>query len=71
MKKFVNVETVKKIALNVLITTGIYGISWIITCGMVKLITMCFDLEFTLSLGTGVWLILCLLRWTLHDNNKR
>lgn len=57
--------------LTVLIVVGMFGISWIITCGIVKLITMCFGLKFTWLIGTGVWLILCLLRWSLHNNNNR
>lgn len=38
------------------------GISWIITCGIIKLITMCFGLEFSWAIATGIWLILCILK---------
>ena len=38
------------------------GISWIITCGIIKLITMCFGLEFSWAISTGIWLIICILR---------
>ena len=37
------------------------GASWIITCGIVKLITLCFGLTFTWLMATGIWLILFLL----------
>ena len=38
-----------------------FGLSWIVTCGVIKLITMCFGLTFKWSIATGIWLILCLL----------
>lgn len=39
-----------------------YAISWIITCGIIKLITICFGLTFSWAIATGVWLILSLLK---------
>ena len=39
-----------------------YAISWIITCGIIKLITICFGLTFSWAIATGIWLILCLLK---------
>ena len=38
------------------------AISWIITCGIFYLITLCFGLEFSWLAATGVWLIMVLLR---------
>lgn len=38
------------------------GISWIVTCGLIKLITMCFGLEFSWAVATGIWLIILILR---------
>lgn len=38
-----------------------YGLSWIVTCGIIKLITMCFGLTFKWSIATGIWLIICIL----------
>ena len=35
-----------------------YGTSWLVTCGIVKLVTMCFDMEFQWKIATGIWLIL-------------
>ena len=37
--------------------------SWFMTCGIVKLITLCFDWTFTWGLGSGVWLIMLLIRY--------
>lgn len=39
-----------------------YVISWLITCGIIKLITICFGLAFSWAIATGIWLILCLLK---------
>lgn len=36
--------------------------SWIITCGVFKLITLCFGLEYTWGTATGIWLIIYLFR---------
>lgn len=41
------------------------GISWFVTCGIVKLITMCFGLAFSWMWATGIWLVLCLLSGAL------
>lgn len=37
------------------------GISWILTCGIIKLITLCFGLTFSWAIATGIWLVLCLI----------
>ena len=39
-----------------------YAISWILTCGIIKLITICFGLTFSWAIATGFWLIICLLK---------
>lgn len=36
-------------------------LSWISTCGVIKLITMCFGLKFKWSIATGIWLIINIL----------
>lgn len=46
----------------ILLVTICYAISWLITCGIIKLITICFGLTFSWAIATGIWLILCLLR---------
>lgn len=42
------------------------AVSWIITCGVIKLITMCFGWEFSWGIATGVWLLMCLARTVLN-----
>lgn len=39
----------------------LYGLSWIVTCGLIKLITLCFGWTFSWVTATGVWLIILIL----------
>ena len=52
----------------VAIFAGAFGLSWICTCGVVKLITMCFDWTYSWGIATGIWLLMCLAR-TVFKNN--
>lgn len=36
--------------------------SWAVICGIIKIITLCFDITFNLAVATGVWLTMGLLR---------
>ena len=45
-----------------------YGISWIATCGIIKLITVCFGWTFKWSIATGIWLVMCLLKRVFSHN---
>lgn len=45
-----------------LIYLVIGAISWIITCGIIKLITMCFGWTFSWAWATGIWLIMFLAK---------
>lgn len=51
-----------------LAAVAICALSWVITCGIIKLITMCFGLTFSLGVATGIWLI-CILLKGLFSNN--
>lgn len=51
------------VALVVIVILALaYGASWVVTCGVIKLITMCFGWTFKWSIATGIWLIICLLK---------
>lgn len=51
------------VALVVIVILALcYGLSWIVTCGIIKLITMCFGLTFKWSIATGIWLVICILK---------
>ncbi len=62
------IKTVKKtgwflgVLLAVLAFLGIAAASWIITCGIIKLITICFGWTFNWLFSTGIWLLIWLLR---------
>ena len=64
MKKFKeNIAEGGIVALIAIVMFLVLGaISWIITCGIFYLITLCFGLEFSWLAATGVWLIMVLLR---------
>ena len=64
MKKFKeNIAEGGIVALVAIVIFLVLGaISWIITCGIFYLITLCFGLEFSWLAATGVWLIMVLLR---------
>ena len=48
--------------ISIAILIGLGAISWLITCGLFYLITLCFSLEFSWLTATGVWLVMVLLR---------
>lgn len=35
---------------------------WLITCGIVKLICLCFGFSFSWAIATGIWLVIIILR---------
>lgn len=47
----------------ILILAALYATSWAIICGLLKLIALCLDLPFSLSVATGIWLIICLIQF--------
>ena len=47
-----------------------FGVSWIVTCGVIKLITMCFGWQFKWSIATGIWLVMCLARTVFKNNSS-
>ena len=64
MKKFKeNIAEGGIVALiSIAILIGLGAISWLITCGIFYLITLCFSLKFSWLTATGVWLVMILLR---------
>ena len=72
MKKFKeNIAKGGIVALVAIVMFLILGaISWIITCGIFYLITLCFSLEFSWLTATGVWLVMILLKSIFNTTNK-
>ena len=52
---------ISKILLTILLFILLYGLSFLITAGIAKLIFVCFGLAFSWKIALGVWLILVLL----------
>jgi hypothetical protein len=40
----------------------LYILSWIATCGIIKLITMLLGLSFSWAIATAIWLIMILIK---------
>lgn len=66
-----------KMSSNILLIIGFiiiiilaYAISWIATCGIIKLITLCFGLTFKWSISTGIWLALILAKTVFKQSSK-
>lgn len=54
----------------ILLVIALFVFSWGVTCGLVKLITMCFGLEFSWRASTGVWLLFMLFNWMRKPNEE-
>lgn len=64
MKKLSNLVNTHSGCMAILMVVVVYflalAISWLITCGIIKLITMCFGWAFSWPIATGVWLLMIL-----------
>lgn len=60
--RYMDKDTLLGILIGLIFILFIFGISWLATCGIIKLITLCFGWTFKWSIATGVWLIMCLLQ---------
>ena len=67
-EKFAEGGIVALISIALLIGFG--AISWLITCGIFYLITLCFGLKFSWLTATGVWLVMILLKSIFNTTNK-
>ena len=63
----------KDILTIILVIVGLVFLEWIITVGIIKLITMCFGWTFKWSVATGIWLIICILQsiFKINVNTNR
>lgn len=78
-----NVSNIAEGGLAVLIVLAIivlaFGLSWIVTCGIIKLITLCFGWTFSWGIATGIWFVMMLLKKVFnvtvtnhnHNHNTR
>ena len=49
------------ISLMILMVVLALVVSWGATIGIYYLITLCFNIGFSWKIGTGIWLIMCLI----------
>lgn len=56
-----NKDTLLNVLILAVVIIAVFAISWIYTCGIIKLITLCFGWAFKWSTATGIWLIMYLL----------
>ena len=60
--------TIAGIVAVILVLVAIAATSWIITCGIIKLITLCFGWAFSWAWATGIWLVMVLLKSVFSHN---
>lgn len=48
----------------------ILAISWGATCGILYLVSLCFNIAFSLPIATGAWLLLFLLASFFKSSNS-
>ena len=57
-----NNKTMRSVIAVLFLMAAVTAFSWIVTCGIVKLITLCFGWYFSWPIATGIWLVMILLR---------
>ena len=56
--------------LTIILLVVAFGVSWMVACGVIKLITMCFGWQFKWSIATGIWLVMCLARTVFNNTSS-
>ena len=57
-----NKNRLKHVLVKCIVLAVLYTLSWIISCGFFKLITLCFGWTFSWKVATGIWLIICFVK---------
>lgn len=55
---------------TILTTIVSFAVSYGISIGLIKLITLCFGISFSLAYATGIWLIVVLLNFWFYKDKK-
>lgn len=66
-----NKKTLSVIILTIVLLLIGCALSLVVTCGIIKLITICFGLKFKWSVAVGIWLIMCLLSVIFKSGNGK
>ena len=56
-----NNKTTRGIIAVLFLMAALIAFNWIVICGIIKLITLCFGWTFSWSIATGIWLVMILL----------
>lgn len=56
-----------EVVLFVLIFAFVEFLGWLLTCGILKAICICFGLAFSWKIATGIWLVLSLISAFLRN----
>lgn len=51
------------IGLGLVVMAFCYALSWIVTCGLIYLITLIFGWSFNWLIATGIWIALMLVKF--------
>ena len=65
-----NNKTTRGIIAVLFLMVALTAFSWIVICGIVKLITICFGWTFSWPIATGIWLVMILLRMVFVQSNS-
>lgn len=64
-------KTLSIIVLTIVLLLISCVLSLVVTCGIIKLITICFGLKFKWLVAVGIWLIMCLLSTIFKSGNSK
>lgn len=66
-------KTMRSVIAVLFLMAALTAFSWIVTCGIVKLITLCFGWYFSWPIATGIWLIIILISsvFTQSSSSKK
>lgn len=67
-----NNKTIRGTIAVLFLMAGLITFNWIVICGIVKLITLCFGWTFSWPIATGIWLVMILLRMVfVHSSSSK
>ncbi len=62
-------KLITALAVVVTLVSG-YALNWCIVVRLIKLITMCFGLIFSIKIATGIWLVVVLIKLLFSRKDK-
>lgn len=65
-----NNKTIRGTIAVLFLMAALIAFNWIVICGIVKLITLCFGWTFSWTIATGIWLVMILLRMVFAQSNS-